>query len=106
MSTGGKGEDGEGQGNAQSGTEGPRRQGVPLGRLDHCVAGEPGYFCVVMTHDRDALDDGRSFRVHVMRAAGLDRPWREHETHTHLSSGAANHLFTERENLAEWPEGK
>lgn len=84
----------------------PVVKGTFLGWLSRYTIGKPGYFCVVMTHDKDAADSDRSFRVHVMWAAGLDKPWKEHETHTHLSNGAANHLVIDRENLAEWPEGK
>lgn len=84
----------------------PVVKGTFLGWLRHYATGEPGYFCVVMTHDKDAPDSDKSFQVHVMWAAGLDKPWKEHETHTHLPNGAANHLLAEWENLAEWPEGK
>jgi hypothetical protein len=83
----------------------PVVKGTFLGWLGNYVIEKPGYFCVVMTHNQGAADSDRSFRVHVMWAAGLDKPWREHETYTHLAIGTASQLVADREKLAVWLKG-
>lgn len=63
----------------------------------------PGYYAAALTHDHKAGPE-RSFRVHLMYAAGLDKPWKVAESHEGLNNGTGSVTFSKYEELAEWPE--
>ncbi|MFE0472648.1 hypothetical protein ACFW2V_13635 [Streptomyces sp. NPDC058947] len=80
----------------------PVVKGTFLGWVRHLPQG-PGYACFVITHDHDA--GGLTFRAHLMRADGLDKPWKSIEGFENLTVGMASELFERHGKLAEWPEG-
>lgn len=76
-----------------------------LGWLGRYTPGMPGYFCVVMTHAENPETPSQDFRVYVLHAASLDKPWREHQTWTNLSVRQAAGVFGHLEGQAEWQKG-
>lgn len=82
----------------------PVVKGVYLG-WNKVYSQEAGYFCYILTYGVTDLDKGEQYQGHLMRAGGLDKPWRRLESALEMSRDEAKAAFDEHDKLAVWPEG-
>lgn len=64
-----------------------------------------GYFCYALTYAMTEDERGFEYQGHLMWAERLDTPWRRIESTLNMTRDEALAAFTEREKLADWPEG-